>query len=71
MRFFKCPISYIDRVVGEVQYITCCKCKRCKLVCQEEICSKNSAVYYKTCIDCREKVFMKKMLKSKCIEIIK
>lgn len=68
---FKCPMSYMDRKVGEVDIIMCCKCRRTKMVCEEELCSKNRAVYYKNCIDCRQKVFIKKLLKTKCIEIIK
>ena len=65
------PKDCLNRIVGECVTITCFKCKRVYEPNDKEISTKNPNMYYKTCINCREKMrlflFKKKELENKYI----
>tara|TARA_R110000803_G_scaffold38578_1_gene83486 strand:- start:168 stop:404 length:237 start_codon:yes stop_codon:yes gene_type:complete len=50
------PKSYCNHVVGKNdESITCIRCKKCYKPSNEDVSVKNRGVYYKTCLDCRNK----------------
>ena len=64
------PKSYEDRIVGQCETITCVQCKKSYEPTVHDIYPRNQYVYYKTCYICRQKNFMKRLMKNKYITII-